>query len=149
MDKSEIKKMRQVQFLVMNGLIVFNFTGLFFLENRFEITHTQLYLGIGIIMLFEAIYSLLKGESTMSLIPIYKKVDHYEKQRMGTEWKKQQIQSIFSDFFLSGVMFLLVFLYHDTATLNFGYRLWLLLLIFSLVFINIGQFLHIRKIDQA
>ncbi|WP_058306326.1 hypothetical protein [Gracilibacillus massiliensis] len=151
MESSELRKMRKTQFLVMNGLIVSILVTFILLIRLIDITFSQFFLGLGIILLVQSVLRLAKGESTKSWIPIFEQVAYYEKHKMGKEWKKQLRMNNIWNLILSGIIFLQYYLYRDAtdSTLQPDLIFMLAMTFFLFVIVNISLFFHIRKIDRS
>ena len=83
--------MRLKQVAITNGLILTASMIIFFtIINVFTIAFAHYFLVLGVLVFIQGVFGLIRGESTKSIIPNYEKVAIYEKQKMGSEWYKQQ-----------------------------------------------------------
>jgi uncharacterized membrane protein HdeD (DUF308 family) len=151
MNPTDLKKMRIKQVLLTNVFILVLIITYFSFISVLNITQTQLFFTIGILVLFQAIIGLLKGESTKSMIPIFEQVAKYEKNKMGREWWKQRRSNYRWNVILSFIMFLQAYLYFKSVNsfvhLDFGFMLSILFITIGVV--NISLWMHIRKVDRA
>ncbi|HHY73646.1 MAG TPA: hypothetical protein GX497_10590 [Bacillus bacterium] len=151
MTSIELKKMRVRQIVASNILIVAAIVIYFVLITVLNITYTQLFLALGVILLCQALIGLLKKDSTNSFISIFKQVAIYEKEKMGAEWKKKQKSEVIWRFLLSSIMFFQSYLHSESkdkmAQMDLIYMLFFA--IFVIVLVNISLLFHIRKVDRS
>ena len=148
---NEIKRMRSKQMLVINGLLLAFLTIYFLLVNKFNITFTQLFSVLGIILLIQAVVGLVKKDQTKSLIPILEQVAIYEKGKMGREWDKQRKSGNIITLLLSVLMFFQAAIHLGSTDgvfqLDFIFMLILGILIIGMI--NISMLFHFRKVDRS
>ncbi len=149
MNHTDIKTMRKKQLLVTNVIMITVFLLYYIIINLIQITISTQYLILSILMLTQAIVSLVKGYSTTSIIPIYEQIAIYEKNKMGKEWEKQRKSVWICNFFLSG---LFIFQFFINLHSNFIIELELLffsgLLVLLLIGVNVSLLLHMKKVDS-
>lgn len=151
MEPRELSTMRLKQVAVLNGMLLTVMILYFMMTKLLTIKFAHLYLVLGVWVLIQGVFGLVKGDSTKSIIPILEKVAIYEKQKMGNEWYKQRKVSNVWNIVFSG--FLLWQSY-----LNWGYteRVFQIEMMFMtmipcllLVMLNVSLYIHIRKVDRA
>ncbi|MFD1739443.1 hypothetical protein ACFSCX_23460 [Bacillus salitolerans] len=151
MNVTELKNMRLKQIVFMNVMIVTVSIIYFIVIRTFGATQAQVFVILGIILLCQAVYGLGKGNSTKSFIPIFEKVAIYEREKMGKEWDKQRKTSSIMNLFLGALMFFQAFINRDSDAyfhqIEVGFILFFGFMIVALV--NIGLFIHIRKVDRS
>ncbi|MCY7493885.1 hypothetical protein [Bacillus safensis] len=89
MEQAALKKMRSKQVVTSNllfGMVILIF---FILIQNVEIQFTYFFLCLGIFMLLQGIYGLIKKGSTKSIIPIFEQVAIYEKEKLGKELEER------------------------------------------------------------
>lgn len=151
MEATEIKSMRIKQMVVSNAIIITVFIAFFSMAKIFTISFTLFYLVVAVLILIQALYRIIKSDSTKSLIPIYEKVAVYEKQKLGGEWNKQRKAGNITSLILSAI-FLLNALVSWGSPSNFSEidaLLLCLLCLFIIIVINISMLFHINKIDST
>jgi hypothetical protein len=150
LDVNEVKKMRVKQFNVTNVLILAVLALYYVIMNVLNVTFTQLFIVIGVMLLIQSVYGLIKGDNPKSFIPIFEKIAIYEKQKMGREWVKQRRMSYVWNLILSGYMFLQAY-WHQVSpnVLKIDFFLMMLVTISILIVVNIGLVIHIRKVDSS
>ena len=90
MESIELSNMRLKQVAVTNGLILTAMIIFFTITNVFTITFAHFFLVLGVLVLIQGVFGLIKGDSPKSIIPIFEKIAFYEKEKMGSEWYKQR-----------------------------------------------------------
>jgi hypothetical protein len=90
MTWEKLKKMRRKQFIVTNALLITAIIIYFIIIPNLNVTGTQFFLILGVILLLQAIFGFFKADSTKSLFSIFEQVAIYEKEKMGEEWKKHR-----------------------------------------------------------
>lgn len=113
MESKELSNMRLKQVAFTNGLILVFIITLFTVINVFTIKFTHFFFFLGLLILIQSIFGFIKGDSTKSFIPIFEKVAIYEKQKMGSEWYKEQRTGNIWRLVLSGFMFFQSYMYRD------------------------------------
>lgn len=151
MNPKELGNLRLKQVAVTNGIILTVMMTFFIIITVFTITFTQFYIVLGILILVQAIFGLIKGDSTKSFISVFEKVAIYEKQKMGREWYKQRRVGYIWNLILSGLMFLQAYWNLDTPENVFQIDLMFMFIItfFLLLLINISMIIHFRKVDNS
>lgn len=81
----------------------------------FTIAFSTLFLILGIFVLFQAIKSLLMGDSRKAVIPFFEEVAIYEKRKMGKEWLKRRRMETMTQFILSVFLFFQYLLAKDSG----------------------------------
>ncbi|MEL3961036.1 hypothetical protein MKZ01_07135 [Lysinibacillus endophyticus] len=151
METAELRRMRRNQFAVLKGLLIIGLFLFFIIMNMYTISIAHFFLFLGIFVLTQGIFGLMKGDSTKSIIPIVEKVAIYEKQKMGKEWYKHRKVSYGYNIVLSGILFW-------QSYINWGYednifKVDLLFMVtmfcFLLVLANVSLIIHNRKVDRA
>jgi hypothetical protein len=118
--------------------------------NYFPFTMRQLLVFLGVVGLVPAIVSFIQLRSSRSIIPILDEVAQYEKEKMGTEWVKQQKVSIVFNFLFTVFLF---FVAYSTPSSG-DFMRWSLKEIavgtgFILVMVNVSLFFRMRKVDRS
>lgn len=150
MEANDLRNMRVKQFNITNGLILTAFTLYYIIINVLDVTFTQFFFVLGIVLLIQSVYSLIKGKNTRSFIPIYEQVAIYEKQKMGSEWYKQRKVANVWNLILSGYMFLQSYWHLDSpGVFKIDFIFMFILTVCILVMVNIGLIIHIRKVDRS
>ncbi|MFD1738055.1 hypothetical protein ACFSCX_16085 [Bacillus salitolerans] len=150
MEQKDILKMRIHQIMITNALILLVLLCYFSAISVLEITQTQLFLILGAMILVQSIVAFVRRNSTKSIFPIFEKVNVYEKKKMGPEWFKQRKLNAYTTLFLSGIMFFQAYLNRASTYSAFPFELgFIVFIIFILLIVlNLGMFLHIRKVDK-
>jgi hypothetical protein len=151
MESIELSNMRLKQVAVTNGLILAAMIIFFTITNVFTITFAHFFLVLGVLMLIQGVFGLIKGDSPKSIIPIFEKVAFYEKQKMGSEWYKQRKVGYVWNLLLSCLLFLQSYWNRDSTDNVFGIELMFMFIMtfFLLVMINISLIIHFRKVDRS
>lgn len=151
MEQIELSKMRWRQVAVTNGLILTAIIVLFAVMNIFTITFAHFFFAMGVLVLFQGVLGLIKGDSTKSIIPIFEKVAIYEKQKMGNEWYKQRKAGYIWNLIFSGLMFLQTYWNWDNTDNFFEIELMFILIMTILILasINTSLMIHFRKVDRS
>lgn len=151
MEQKELSNLRLRQTAATNGLILIAIFILYIVTNIFTVRFGQFFFVLGGLILIQAVFGFIKGDSTKSLIPIFEKVAIYEKQKMGSEWYKQRKVSYIWNIILSFLMFLQSYWQRDSTENIFQIDLFLMsiILFFLLIMINIGLIIHFRKVDNS
>ncbi|RFB15359.1 hypothetical protein DZB84_13220 [Bacillus sp. HNG] len=151
MEPHEIRKMRMNQIMLANGTILIAIVIFYTLISIFTIKSTHFFFAIGVLILIQAIYGFIKGDSTNSFIPILEKVAIYEKQKMGVEWTKSRKVGNGWSLVLSAIMFLQLYMSLDFGDYRFQFEpiIMLIMTVSILVLLNIVMLLHFRKIDRS
>lgn len=151
MSVEEIKRMRKNQFIFINSLLIAVLLLFYCLISTFEITYTQFFLFLGVFIIVQAIIGFLKRDSTKSIFPIIEQVAKYEKEKMGSEWRKQRIIGYVWNVLLGGFMLFLFYgdpyLVEDVMEVDFQF--WFILLLISTLLMNVSMLLHSRKVDRT
>lgn len=151
MEPKELTSLRLRQAAATNGLILIAIVILYIVTNIFTVRFGQFFFILGGLILIQAVFGFIKGDSTKSLIPIFEKVAIYEKQKMGSEWYKQRKVSYIWNVILSCLLFLQSYWQRDSTESIFQIDLFLMsiMLFFLLIMINIGLIIHFRKVDNS
>ncbi|WP_147533506.1 hypothetical protein [Bacillus marasmi] len=151
MDTKELSDMRLKQVAVTNGLMLGGIIILFFITKIFTIPFANFFLVLGILVLFQGVFGLIRGNSTNSLIPIFEKVAIYEKQKMGSEWYKQRKSGYIMNLLFSGLMFLQFYWNRHSPDniLEIEPVFMFIMTIIILVIINTNLIIHFRKVDRS
>jgi hypothetical protein len=151
MESKELNNMRFKQVAVTNGLILAFMIILFTLINVFTIKFAHFFFVLGLLILIQSVFGFIKGDSTKSFIPIFEKVAIYEKQKMGSEWYKEQRGGNVWRLVLSGFMFFQSYMYRDLTYQIFEIDLIFLLVMvfFLLIFVNVSLFVRFKRIDRS
>lgn len=151
MDTAALKSMRMKQVVIVNALLIFFLLSYFLVINHFAIKSSHLFIFLGMVILVQAVYGLLKGDSTKSLIPFYEKVAIYEREKMGNEWGKQRKVSNYWNLVLSGLFFLNAYLTRGSSSIvvEADYKFMSILGLFLLIMVNIASIVHFRKVDTS
>ncbi|AIZ59458.1 hypothetical protein NSQ10_04220 [Bacillus sp. FSL R5-0432] len=151
MEQAALKKMRTKQVVISNLLFGVMILIFFILIQKVEIQFTYFFLCLGIFMLLQGIYGLIKKGSTKSFIPIFEQVAIYEKEKLGKEWEKEQRMENIWKLILSGLMFFQSFSLQTIPDTFFEIELKFLIFLFvmALAIINISMLFRFRKIDRS
>ncbi|MEK5296325.1 hypothetical protein [Bacillus sp. FSL R5-0659] len=151
MEQAALKKMRTKQVVISNLLFGVMILIFFILIQKVEIQFTYFFLCLGIFMLLQGIYGLIKKGSTKSFIPIFEQVAIYEKEKLGKEWEKEQRMENIWKLILSGLMFFQSFSLQAIPDSFFEIELKFLIFLFvmALAIINISMLFRFRKIDRS
>ena len=119
--------------------------------NVFTIKFAHFFFVLGLLILIQGIYGLIKGDSTKSFIPIFEKVAIYEKQKMGNEWNKEKKGGNVWRLILSGFMFFQSYMYRDLPYQTFEIDLifGVVMVFFLVVFINVSLIIRFKRIDRS
>ena len=152
MDPKELGQIRLKQVGIMNGLVIAFVLILYVVTSLYPIKFSHFFLALGLLVLFQGIYGLIKGSSTKSIFPHVEKVAIYEKGKMGETWGKQRKVSHITSLILSILFFLQAFLNRDYSAghlfqIDFVYML--IIVFFLLLFMNVGMIFHFRKVDHS
>lgn len=103
------------------------------------------------LVFIQGVFGLIRGDSTKSIIPIFKKVAIYEKQKMGSEWYKQRKVGYVWNLILSCLLLLQFYWNRDSTDNVFQIDLMFMFIMtfFLLVMINISLVIHFRKVDRS
>ncbi len=151
MEPKELSKMRLKQVAMTNCLVITTLLIFFVLIHFFYIKFASFFLVLGVVILFQAVFGFIKGDSTKSLIPLFEKVAIYEKQKMGREWYKQRKASYIWNLILSGIMFL-QFYWNRNSIDNFFQiePVFMSIMVFLvLILVNVSLLIHFRKVDRS
>ncbi|MCP3030111.1 hypothetical protein LF817_02015 [Halobacillus sp. A1] len=149
MSYAEIKLMRKKQFLTTNILFSSMMAAYFIFISVVPLTFRVLFLSLGCLFLLQTIYGYIK-KSSGSPIPIFKKVEAYEKEKLGKEWDVQKKVDSGINLFLSGFMFFQAFfIMRETTRVNIDYQIMAVLYIVFLLVVNLSLYFHVKKIDGA
>ncbi|MEH7729048.1 hypothetical protein V7212_04795 [Bacillus safensis] len=151
MEQAALKKMRTKQVVTSNLLFGMMILIFFVLIQKVEIQFTYFFLCLGIFMLLQGIYGLIKKGSTKSIIPIFEQVAIYEKEKLGKEWEKEQRVENIWKLILSGLMFFQSFSFQTLQDPFFHIepKFLIFLFVMALAIINISMLLRFRKIDRS
>ncbi|WP_416730011.1 hypothetical protein [Fictibacillus sp. JL2B1089] len=151
MTLDEIKKMRRQQFILMNVLLLILVTFYLIVIQVIGVTSSQFFLTLGVVLLIQSVIGFVRINSTKSLFSIYEKINLYEKQKMGVEWKKQRKMSYIWMFITSSFLFMQAYLNRDISGdfFKFDIRYMVLMLIFILGLSNLSLFIHVKKVDSS
>jgi hypothetical protein len=142
--------MRIKQFYATNGLILAGLTLYYFIINVLDVTFTQFFFVLGVVVLIQSVFGFLKGKDTRSLIPIFERVSIYEKEKMGSEWFKQRRSSHIWNLFLSAFMFLQAYWNQGSSNVfKIDFLYMIILTVSILIIVNISFIIHIRKVDSS
>lgn len=151
MDRKNLRNMRLKQTAVLNGLLLFVMILYFLITNFFTISFSQFFLVLGILVLIQGVFGLVKGDSTKSIFPILEKVAIYEKQKMGKEWYKQRKVSYIWSLVLSCILFLQSFTNRGYTgnVVQLDFKLMIIMTFVFLTMLNISLMIHNRKVDRS
>jgi hypothetical protein len=151
METTELRNMRLKQVATTNGLMVAAMIIFYIVTNVFTMTFTYFFFVLGVIVLIQAVFGLIKGDSVKSFIPIFEKVAIYEKQKMGSEWYKQRKVNNIWNLLFSGLMFLQSYWNRNSPDNIFHteFMFMFIMTFFLLVMINVSLIIHFRKVDQS
>ncbi|KGR78894.1 hypothetical protein CD29_09475 [Ureibacillus manganicus DSM 26584] len=151
MDRKNLRNMRLKQTAVLNGLLLFVMILYFLITNFFIISFSQFFLVLGILVLIQGVFGLVKGDSTKSIFPILEKVAIYEKQKMGKEWYKQRKVSYIWSLVLSCILFLQSFTNRGYTgnVVQLDFKLMIIMTFVFLTMLNISLMIHNRKVDRS
>ncbi|MEH7793317.1 hypothetical protein [Bacillus safensis] len=151
MEQAALKKMRTKQVVTSNLLFGMMILIFFILIQKVEIQFTYFFLCLGIFMLLQGIYGLIKKGSTKSIIPIFEQVAIYEKEKLGKEWEKEQRVENVWKLILSGLMFFQSFSFQTMQDPFFHIepKFLIFLFVMALALINISMLFRFKKIDRS
>lgn len=151
MNDKEISSMRLKQLLVTNILIIISVILFFTLVKIASISGSQFPFIVGILLAFQGIVGLIRGDTTKSLIPIFEKVAVYEKEKMGSEWYKERKTTFIWNIILGGFMFMQSYWNRRMPEQPFEWEISFLItfLFIVLLVINIASVIRFRKIDSS
>lgn len=94
---------------------------------------------------------MFKCDSTKSFIPIFEQVATYEREKMGSEWKKSRKSTIIWQFILCGMLLFQSQLNKDSADriANIDISFMIFFILLTIVMVNVSLLLHIRKVDRS
>jgi hypothetical protein len=151
MKSTELSNMRLKQVAVTNALILTAIIIFFIIINVFTITFAHFFLVLGVVMLIQGVFGLIKGDSTKSFFPIFEQVAIYEKQKMGSEWYKQRKIGYVWNLVLSSLLFLQSYWNRDSTdnVFQLEFIFMLIWVFFVLLIVNISLIIHFRKVDRS
>lgn len=151
MNDKEISSMRLKQLLVTNILIIISVILFFTVVKIASISGSQFPFIVGILLAFQGIVGLVRGDTTKSLIPIFEKVAVYEKGKMGSEWYKERKTTFIWNIILGGFMFMQSYWNRRMPEQPFEWEIAFLItfLFIVLLVINIASIIRFRKIDSS
>ncbi|MGG4173031.1 hypothetical protein ACVU03_16015 [Bacillus safensis] len=151
MEQAALKKMRTKQVVISNLLFGVMILIFFILIQKVEIQFTYFFLCLGIFMLLQGIYGLIKKGSTKSFIPIFEQIAIYEKEKLGKEWEKEQRMENIWKLILSALMFFQSFSFQTLQDPFFHIepKFLIFLFVMALALINISMLFRFRKIDRS
>lgn len=151
MNDKEISSMRLKQLLVTNILIIISVILFFTVVKIASISGSQFPFIVGILLAFQGIVGLVRGDTTKSLIPIFEKVAVYEKEKMGSEWYKERKTTFIWNIILGGFMFMQSYWNRRMPEQPFEWEIAFLItfLFIVLLVINIASIIRFRKIDSS
>ncbi|MBT2686645.1 hypothetical protein J7I93_00445 [Bacillus sp. ISL-47] len=150
MNVSESKSLRIKQIHFLNGSLLFFLTIGYFVTSFIDITFTQMFLFLGVIILIQAIVGWVKRNSTKSFFSVVEQIAIYEKERMGSEWEKQRKSRSIWSFIMSVLLFFNAYVLNRTGEfVKFDLTYLFFLAAGMLVVMNISYILHSRKVDDA
>lgn len=151
METRELKNMRLKQVVITNGILLTAIIIFFLIISVFTITVARVFLVLGVLVLIQGVFGLIRGESTKSIISIFEKVAIYEKQKMGSEWYKQRKVNYVWNLIFSCFLFLQSYWNRDSPDNVFQMELMFLFIMtfILLVMINISLIIHFRKVDRS
>lgn len=116
----------------------------------FTIAFSTLFLILGIFVLFQAIKSLLMGDSRKAVIPFFEEVAIYEKRKMGKEWLKRRRMETMTQFILSVFLFFQYLLAKDSGIMvDSDLTIVTAISLVGLFLLNAGLHQAFQKIDRA
>lgn len=151
MDFAKLRNMRMKQIAIINALLILLLFSYFLVIQYFSIKSSHLFIFLGMVILIQAVYGLLKGDSTKSLIPTFEKIAVYEKEKMGTEWYKQRKVNHFCSLIVSAMLFINSYFLANSSEEIFGVEpMFMVILGFVLLLsLNTGIMIHIKKVDRS
>lgn len=151
MNDKEISSMRLKQLLVTNILIIISVILFFTVVKIASISGSQFPFIVGILLAFQGIVGLIRGDKTKSLIPMFEKVAVYEKGKMGSEWYKERKTTFIWNIMLGGFMFMQSYWNRRMPEQPFEWEISFLItfLFIVLLVINIASVIRFRKIDSS
>lgn len=151
MNDKEISSMRLKQLLVTNILIIISVILFFTVVKIASISGSQFPFIVGILLAFQGIVGLIRGDKTKSLIPMFEKVAVYEKGKMGSEWYKERKTTFIWNIILGGFMFMQSYWNRRMPEQPFEWEISFLItfLFIVLLVINIASVIRFRKIDSS
>ncbi|MCM3584605.1 hypothetical protein M3182_02465 [Mesobacillus maritimus] len=151
MDATQIGNMRLKQVAVMNGIFLGVIIIFFIVIEVFTVTFAQFFVFLGVVMLIQGVYGLLKGDSPKSIFSIFEQVAVYEKQKMGSEWYKQRKIGFIWNLIIGCLMFLQSIGNVNTTgdVLEFDLFFLAIIVFFMFVVTNFSLIIHFRKIDRS
>ncbi|KUP06298.1 hypothetical protein Q75_09165 [Bacillus coahuilensis p1.1.43] len=154
MESQEVKEMRRKQIVVTNSLILLLVSIMTVCLWIFPVTIFQMQIFLAALMFGLATVRMVRRNSTYSIIPLFEKVAKYEKQKMGEEWRKQQLTGVIGRYILGVVLVIQSYLNRNTTEKFMNLNLELLgfmltFIFFFLIILNVSLFFHIRKVDRA
>ncbi|MGG0718179.1 hypothetical protein ABE096_11400 [Robertmurraya massiliosenegalensis] len=149
MEFTELRSMRMKQVAITNFVMVVVMIIYLMIISSFTVTISHMYIFLGGIILIQAIYGFIKGDSTKSIISIYEKIAIYEKQKMGKEWSKQRKVSNVWQLILSGLFFFNSYWFGTDLVFQVDLKFMVVIIFFILLFLNIGMMIHFKKVDRS
>lgn len=150
MNSSEIKKLRVMQLLLLNGTLLFFLSASYILQISTDITFSQMFIFLGIVTLIQSIVGWVKRNSTKSILSVIEQVAIYEKEKMGNEWSKQRTVGSIWTLLFSSILFFNAYFHSDSGEILKIEPMFLLFLTIAiLIMTNISMVIHSRKVDGA
>ncbi|MBX9974775.1 hypothetical protein [Cytobacillus firmus] len=106
MGSSEIGKLRVRQILLMNGAIIAALGISFAVITFMEIAMFQMFLFLGVLLFVQSLAGFIGRDSESSFIPVLEQIAKYEKEKMGSEWRKHRALGSISSLLVSSIIFL-------------------------------------------
>lgn len=148
MNSSEIKKLRVMQLLLLNGTLLFFLGASYILQISTDITFSQMFIFLGIVTLIQSIVGWVKRNSTKSILSVIEQVAIYEKEKMGNEWSKQRTVGSIWTLLFSSILFFNAYFHSDSGEILKIEPMFLLFLTIAiLIMTNISMVIHSRKVD--
>ncbi|MEH6986329.1 hypothetical protein [Cytobacillus firmus] len=150
MGSSEIGKLRVRQILWMNGAIIAVLGISFAVITFMEITLFHMFLFLGVLLFVQSLARFIRHDSASSIIPALDQIAKYEKEKMGSEWRKQRSAGSISSLLVSGICFLNAYLHFKSNILLTIEPMFLFFLTIAiLAMTNISMVIHSRKVEGA
>ncbi|WP_264737464.1 hypothetical protein [Cytobacillus firmus] len=135
---------------MMNGAIIAALGISFAVITFLEISMFQMFLFLGVLLFVQSLAGFIRRDSASSIIPILEQIAKYEKEKMGSEWRKHRAVGSISSLLVSGIICLMAYLHLNSNELLTIEPMFLFLLtIVILVMTNISMVIHSRKVDGA
>ncbi|SDQ77098.1 hypothetical protein [Virgibacillus salinus] len=150
MTAEAIKDMRKKQFFFLNITLLISMTVYVAIINYTGLNMSYILFTLGAFLIVQSVSNIFKKDLTKSWVPIIEQVNRYEKEIMGSEWKKQNKTAHVINLVVGCMIMIQAYFMHDINSqypISIGF--FVFLIIFLLLAINITMLIHTSKVDNS